>query len=74
MNDLNNINTEIASLNPNDLLRVILYGDESFNKEANCKILTASLKFIKDIKRFENLSFSLHISSLIYYSKFSTDK
>ena len=27
MNDLNNINTAIASLNSNDLLRVILYGD-----------------------------------------------
>ena len=44
MNDLNNINTAIASLNSNDLLRVILYGDESFNKETNCKILTASTK------------------------------
>ena len=44
LNDLNNINTAIASLNSNDLLRVILYGDESFNKETNCKILTASTK------------------------------
>ena len=33
MNDLNIINTAIASLNPIDLLRVILYGDKSFNKE-----------------------------------------
>ena len=30
MNDLNNINTAIASLISNDLLRVILYGDESY--------------------------------------------
>ena len=57
MNDLNNINTAIASLNPNDLLRVILYGDESLNKETNCKILTASIKFIKDIKCFEKSLF-----------------
>ena len=57
MNDLNNINTAIASLNPNDLLRVILYGDESFNKETNCKILTASIKFIKDTKHFEKSPF-----------------
>ena len=35
-NGLNNINTAIASLNPNDLLRIILYGDKSFNKETNC--------------------------------------
>ena len=47
MNDLNNINTAIASLNSYDLLRVILYGDEIFNKKSNCKILTASIKFYK---------------------------
>ena len=57
MNDLNNINTAIASLNSNDLLRVILYGDQRFNKETNCKILTASIKFIKDTKRFEKSLF-----------------
>ena len=56
MNDLNNISTAIASINSNDLLRVI-YGDESFNKETNCKILTASIKFIKDTKRFEKSLF-----------------
>ena len=57
MNDLSNINTAIASLNSNDLLRVILYGDEGFNKETNCKILTASNKFIKDTQRFEKSLF-----------------
>ena len=31
INDLNNINTAITSLKLNELLRVILYGDESFN-------------------------------------------
>ena len=53
MNDLNNINSVIVSLHPNDLLRVILYGDKSFNKETNCKILTASIKFMKDTQPFE---------------------
>ena len=53
MNDLNNINSAIVSLHPNDLLRVILYGDKSFNKETNCKILTASIKFMKDTQPFE---------------------
>ena len=53
MNDLNIINnTAIVSLNSNDLLKVILYGDESFNDETNCKMLTPSTKFIKDTKRF----------------------
>ena len=57
MNDLNNINTAIAPLNPNDFLRVILYGDKSFNRETNCKILTASIKFIEDMQRFEKSLF-----------------
>ena len=48
MNNLNNISTAIASLNPNDLLRIILYRDKSFNRETNCKILTGFIKFIKD--------------------------
>ena len=53
MNDLNNINTSMTSLNLNDFLRAILYRDEIFNKETNCKILTASIKFIKDTQRFQ---------------------
>ena len=57
MNNLKNINTAIGSSNSNDFLRVILYGDESFNKETNCKILAASIKFIKDTKRFEKSLF-----------------
>ena len=57
MDDLNNINTAIASLNSNDFLRVILYGDNSFNKETNCKILTASIKFLKDTQRIEKSLF-----------------
>ena len=57
VNGLNNINTAIASLNSNDLLRVISYGDESFNKKANRKTLTASIKFIEDTKWFEKSLF-----------------
>ena len=53
MNDLNNINTARASSNSDDNLRVILFGYKSFNKETNCKILTASINFIKGIHRFE---------------------
>ena len=56
-NDLNNINIAIVSVNPNYLLRVILYGDKSFNKETNWKILTASVKVIKDIQLFEKSLF-----------------
>ena len=57
MNDLNNINIAIASLNSNDFLRVIFCGDNSFNKKTNCKILTAPIKFIKDTQRFGKFLF-----------------
>ena len=57
INDLNNIDTAIVSLNSNDILRVIPYGDESINKETDCKILTASIKFIKNTKGFEKSLF-----------------
>ena len=51
------MNTAIASLNSNDVLRVILSGDESFNKETHCKMLTASIKFIKVTQPFEKSLF-----------------
>ena len=66
LNDLNNINTAIASLNPNDLLRVILYGDKIFYKETNCKILTASITFRHNA--LKNLCFNVYKSLLNYYS------
>ena len=59
MNDLNSINTAIVSLNQNDLLIVILYGDKSFRKETNCKILIASVKFVEDNNVLKNLSFNV---------------
>ena len=57
MNDLNNSNTAIASLDSNDLLKVILYGNESFNKETSSKKLTVSIKFIKETQCFEKSLF-----------------
>ena len=57
MNDLNNIHTATTSLNPNDLIRVILYEDKSFNKKTNCKILNATIKFIKITQCFEKSLF-----------------
>ena len=45
MNELNNNNIAISSLDSNDLLRIILYGnksrDKSFDKKTNYKMLTA---------------------------------
>ena len=51
------MNTVIASLNLNDLLRVIPHGDKGFNKETNRKILTVTTKFIKDTQHYEKSLF-----------------
>ena len=48
-----NINDTIMSLNENDLLRVILYGNKNFDNNMNISILTATVKFIKVSERFD---------------------
>ena len=57
MNELNNINNAINSLNSPDLIREILSGDKNFDNVANFKIITATIKFIKTTKRFEEALF-----------------
>ena len=46
MTELKNINDADTSLNQNDLLHVILYGNEHFESNINISILTATIKFI----------------------------
>ena len=57
MNELNNISNAINPLNSIDLIRVILYGDKNFDNVTNFKIITATIKFIKTTKRFEEALF-----------------
>ena len=57
MNELSSINNAINSLNPTDFIRVILYGDKNFDNVTNFKIITATTKFIKTAKRFEEVLF-----------------
>ena len=57
MNELSNISNAINSLNSTDLIRVILYGDKNFDNVTNFKIITATIKFIKTTKRFEEALF-----------------
>ena len=53
MTDLKNINDAIMSLNESDLLHVMLYGSKNFYNNMNISIiLGATIKFIKDTKRF----------------------
>ena len=47
MTDLKNINDTIMSLNENDLLHVILYGNKNFDNNMNRSMPTATVKFIK---------------------------
>ena len=55
MNELNNISN--TSLNSAYFIRVILYGDKNFDNATNFKMVTATIKFIKTTKRFEEALF-----------------
>ena len=57
MNELNNISNAINSLNSTDFIRVILYGDKNFDNVTDFKIISATIKFIKTAKRFEEALF-----------------
>ena len=52
MNELNNIDNSITSRQPNELLRMILYGDCKFKDNVNKRILITSIQFIKNSNRF----------------------
>ena len=57
MTDLKNINETIMSLNESDLIHVILYGNKNFDNNMNKSIITATIKFMKDSERFDQLLF-----------------
>ena len=52
MNELNDIDNSITSRQPNELLRIILYGDWKFKDNVNKRILIATIPFIKNSNRF----------------------
>ena len=57
MTDFKNINDTIMSLNENDLLHVILYGNKNFDSNMNISILTATINFIEGCKKFDHPRF-----------------
>ena len=57
MNELNNISNPMNYLNSTDLIRVTLYGHKDFDNVTNFKITTATIKFIKTTKCFEEALF-----------------
>ena len=57
MNELSDISNAINSLNSTYFIRVILYGDKNFDNVTHFKIITATIKFVKTTKRFEEALF-----------------
>ena len=53
MNELNSINSTFNTLEPDELVRTILYGDKNFDNDSELKILTLIINFIKQTQRFE---------------------
>ena len=51
--DLNSINPEILKMSENEIVQVLLFGYKSFSKDMNFRIITSSINFIKDSKRFD---------------------
>ena len=58
MNELNRINSKFNTLELDELVRTILYGDKHFDNDSNFKMLTATINFTKQTKRFEPALFS----------------
>ena len=55
--DLNSINSEILKMSENEIVQVLLFGNKGFPKDINFRIITFSIRFIKNSKRFDE-SFS----------------
>ena len=55
MNELRDTDSSLVPRSSNDILRVILYGDERFNSCTNKKIPTATIKYIENTQIFDQL-------------------
>ena len=56
---LNSINSEILKMNENEIVQVALFGNKSFCKDMNFRVITSSIRFTKDSKRFDRFDESL---------------
>ena len=66
--NLNSINLEILKMSENEIVQVFLFGDKSFSKDMNFRIITSSIRFIKISKRFDE---SLYSSEKSYWYVFT---
>ena len=56
--DLNSVNSDILKMNENVIVQVLLSGNKSFSKDMNYRIITSSIRFIRDRKKFDESLFS----------------
>ena len=54
LNNLRNINLPITTLDSESLTNLLLYGDKNYSYQTNKIILTFTIEFIKESKRFDN--------------------
>ena len=79
MNELNSVKCLLLTLSLDEIVRAILYGNKKIYDNSNFKILTATIKFMKNTQRFEQPLFwttvfllSLYVSVyVVKYSRFS---
>ena len=50
MNDLENIPISFSTASDNNLISLLLYGNERFNDTKNEKMLMSTIRFIKKLK------------------------
>ena len=57
MNDLENISVSFSTFSDNNLISLLLYGDDKFDDTENRKIMMSTIRFIKDSLRFDEKLF-----------------
>ena len=56
--DLNSVDSDILKMNENVIVQVLLSGNKRFSKDMNYRIITSSIRFIRDRKKFDESLFS----------------
>ena len=51
--DLSSINSEILKKTENEIVQVLLFGNEGFSEDMNFRIIISSIRLIKDSKKFD---------------------
>ena len=59
VNELNSINSKNNTVESDELIRTTLSEDKNFDNDSSFKILTATINFIKQTQRFEQVLYLL---------------